>query len=806
MRRMFPRGCTLQSDGLKDLTKDLTQRLSAILIADVAGFSRLMAADERATVAALDAGRAVFRKRALENRGRVIDAVGDSVLAVFETATGAVSAAFAIQRDLQAAAAAHAADRRMQYRIGIHLGEVMEKSEDSTIYGDDVNITSRIQTKAKPGGVCVSQTVYDTVKGKIAVHGTFIGAEKFKNIGQPIPVWHLEEGTAPAGAGRATRWFAVGASVAVLVGVALAGWFWLQRDAALVAIAAKAPALAADRKSLAVLPFRNMSDDKQNAYFADGMHEELLTQLALLGDLRVVSRTSVMEYRDTPKNTRQIAAELGVRTLIEGSVRRAGDVVRVSVQLVDAGADQHLWAASYDRSLKDVFAIQNELAREITRALKVSLSPLDQRRLARRPTENTVAYDLFLRHQELANRFKGTVRAITAVNERVMLLSKAVELDPSFALAWAKLGAEHARAYDQGMDRSASRLAQAKQAIERALAVAPDDMEVRIEEGAYHQYAVHDYERAAETLEKVLDVAPNNVDARLQLALLRRTEQKWPKFANNLEKVLAVDPRNVDALVAYVNFLWSFRHFDRALPVQQQLMAMRPGDVDLQGKYHWIEHSKTGSWDSYEKWRAGLPADAARTLYRVWRLDALRAAERRELDALLRLYDAPPQEVQWGRNDKLFWTLRRAAVLLAKGERRLALEGARGVLAQASAGLRAAPDDLELLAYCYTARAILGDRSAAMQDHRRAVEIALATKDPSLADAVRADVAGLYAIIGERDAAFAEIARQLKRPGSLATDYRGDVLLAALWDDPKFVAIVNDPANNAPLPFDLRLP
>jgi tetratricopeptide (TPR) repeat protein len=386
-----------------------------------------------------------------------------------------------------------------------------------------------------------------------------------------------------------------------------------------------------------------------------------------------------------------------------------------------------------------------------------------------------------------------------------MQLTKAVELDPSFALAWARLGAEHARAYDHGIDRSASRLSQAKQAIERALTLAPEDIEVRIEEGAYLQYAMRDYSRAADTLEKVLDVAPNNVDARLQLALLRRTEQKWPKFVGSLEKVLSQDPRNVEALVAYVNFLWSFRHFDRALSVQQQLVGMRPNDLDLQGKYQWIEHSKTGQWESYDRWRAGLPPEAARTLYRVWRLDGQRAAERRELDELQRLFDAPPPEVQWGRNDKLFWSLRRALVFRAKGAQARAADIARAVLAQATAGVRAAPDDLELLAYCYTAHALLGDKQAALEDHGRAVKVAAAGNDPSLADAVRADIARVHALLGERDQAVEEIARQLKRPGSLATDFRADIMLAALWDDPKFLALVNDPASNAPLPFDLRL-
>jgi tetratricopeptide (TPR) repeat protein len=341
--------------------------------------------------------------------------------------------------------------------------------------------------------------------------------------------------------------------------------------------------------------------------------------------------------------------------------------------------------------------------------------------------------------------------------------------------------------------------------MDRALALAPDDIEVRIEEGAFRQYALRDFGGAADTLEKVLEVAPNNVDARLQLALLRRSEQKWPKFAASLEKVLSLDPRNVDALVAYVNFLWSFRHFDRALSEQQDLIGMRPNDLDLQGKYHWIEHSRSGQWESYDRWRAGLPADRARALYRVWRLDTQRAAERRELDVLQRLFDAPPAEVQWGRNDKLFWNLRRALVFRAKGEAPKAHDIARGVLAQANAGLRATPDDLELLAYCYTAHAILGEKRAALEDHGRAVQAALAANDASLAEAVRSDIAGLYALLGERDRAVQEIARQLRRPGSYPSDYRGDVMLATLWDEPKFIALLNDPASNAPLPFDLRI-
>src|SRR5204862_498797 len=232
--------------------------------------------------------------------------------------------------------------------------------------------------------------------------------------------------------------------------------------------------------------FANISDDKDTAYFADGVQEDLLTQLALLGDLKVISRVSVMDYRNTKKNVRQIGAELGVASVVEGSVRRAGNQVRVTAQLIDAKSDKHLWAKSYDRELKDIFAIQKELATEIAKQLKVSLDPQDEKRLAKRPTDNLDAYDLYLRYQEMFNQTVVSIRFLATVQDRIALLSKAVELDPKFALAWARLGSEQARMY-RWLDRTESRLTQAREAIERAQALTPDDPLVKIETANYYR-------------------------------------------------------------------------------------------------------------------------------------------------------------------------------------------------------------------------------------------------------------------------------------------------------------------------------
>jgi len=472
--------------------------------------------------------------------------------------------------------------------------------------------------------------------------------------------------------------------------------------------------------------------------------------------------------------------------------------------LIDAGSDKHLWAASYDRELKDIFAIQSELATEIARALKVSLSPNDEKRLARKPTEDLAAYDLLLRHQELVNSAKGTVRSLSTVTERIALLSQAVELDPNFALAWARLGAEHAIARSYGFDGSSSRLTQARQAIDRALALAPDDIEVQIEEGKFHQYGSNDYARATQSFEKVLRIAPNNVDARLQLAFVRWSELNYTEVAAHLEKVLAIDTRNVQALSAYASLLWRFRYFDRALAMQQRLINIRPDDIDLQGKYQSIEHSKTGAWDAFDKWRSSLPSGVERTYYRIWRLDVDRAAARRDFDGLMRLTEAYPKEVLGGEWATLEVDLERAELLHAMGDRSRARDIARTLLARATEQLRLRPDDLRLLPISYFSRAMLGQREAALAEHRRAHALVLASKNLSYAESIYRHLVQLLALLGDRKQALQEIAQQLKLPGSLAFEYRDSRYLLSLSDDPAFKAIVNDPANNAPLPFNLQ--
>jgi TolB-like protein/class 3 adenylate cyclase/Tfp pilus assembly protein PilF len=784
----------------------LRDRLTAILAADVAGYSRLMGIDEHATVLGLDAVRSVFRAEIEAKLGRVVDMAGDSVLALFETAAGALAAALAAQEQIEAAAARQPQDRRMRVRVGLHLGDVIVKP-DGSVYGNGINVAARLQAMAHPGGICISQTLYDTVERKLRVDAECAGPQSFKNIAEPVIAWHLttggdvREGPAPspgrggfarlvfAGRSRRARWLA---SVLAVALVAAGGWWsWSKREPA-------GQAAAADMRSIAVLPFASMSEDKSNAHFADGMQEDLLTHLAQLGELKVVSRTSVAEYRNTRKNLRQVGAELGVASIVEGSVRSSGGRVRVSVQLLDARTDKHLWAQSYDRELRDIFAIQSELAGEIAKALKVSLTPVDQARLARPPTESLQAYELMRRFEEVQSVVTSGSNQATSLMDKITLLSRATELDPNFALAWARLAEEHARARFWFVDPSDARLQMAQRAIDRALALAPDDITVRTLAGSVYYYGYRDFERAARYFEDLLRIVPHHVETLNRLAWVRRRQGRLPEAIALLERALEIDARNVAALSNLAAEFTSFRDFDRALAVQRRILEMRPGDTDAQAGLHEIEILKTGSFVAYDRWRATVPAGAERT-QRVALLDARRAWANRDFDGVSRAGLGMPSEPTILDYEGL------PHVLLAKGERSQAREAARLLIREDTKELNSQPANPKRLIRIAFAHAILGERDAALARFREAWAIIYRRPDLLDGDELLAKKSYVHALLGERKEVLAFLRERARRPlfayFRSPSSWKTNPFYMSLWDDPDFQALVNDPANNAPIPI-----
>ncbi len=594
---------------------------------------------------------------------------------------------------------------------------------------------------------------------------------------------------------RPRRWELATVAVLLLV-VVVAGWVWMRQPAEVSPPVGTHP----DGKSVAVLPFANLSDEKENAYFADGIHEDLLTQLSLLGDLKVVSRTSVMEYRNSTKKVGQIGSELGVGTLIEGSVRRAGNRIRVSAQVIDARSDRHLWARSFDRELKDVFAIQAELATEIARALKASLSPQEEKRLAKRPTPNLEAYDLLLRAKDLDTQAYGTMGG--QEEQMVKLLTRAVEVDPKFALAWARLGSAHAQMYMFGTDSSEARKAMATQSIDRAIQLAPEDIEVQIEVGNVRSWAQGDFNEALTAFQKVLQLSPNNIDALLGLYDLLENNGRHGEARPLVERVLSVDPRNEKALVYMAAALSVYRQFDRGIAMWKRVLSIRPEDIAKQLAYHAWEDARTGSWESFDRWRAMLPAGIHEKSPEVWLMDVRRAAHRRDFAEVERLCESAPE---WYRKNE-WWSraIRQMQVLsaLASGDRARAVRLAGAALKDVESGLALKPRlESANLRRAAIYLAILGQREAAFDRLRLAM-----SKSRFFGEKVSIDhtITVIHALLGERAAALAGMRREVGLPYSYVRDYRTSLPFSSLWDDPEFLAIVNDPANNAPLPLDLK--
>jgi TolB-like protein/class 3 adenylate cyclase len=414
---------------------ELRQRLAAILAADAAGYSRLMSRDERSTVAALDAARAIFRSEIESRGGRVVDTAGDSVLALFETATGALAAAIGVQQALAEASADVAEERRMRFRIGIHLGDVMEK-RDGTVYGDGVNIAARLQALAHPGGITVSDAVRGTVKNAAAFQD--LGEQAIKNIPGAVRAFAVRA-SAPRDdrlrtLGRTAAALAAGAAAVALGVLAWQHPWWRSASEAPGVAALRLPA----KPSIAVLPFDNIGGDPEQAYFADGMTDDLITDLSKVAGLFVIARNSTFAYKGTSRDVREIGKALGVRYVLEGSVRRAGGDVRVNAQLIDTASGGQVWAERYDGELQNIFGLQDKVARSVVSALAVELSKDEQQRVSRRGTGNAEAYDVFLKGwQHYQKQTPEDFRAAIAD------FKSAAQLDPNYGRAYAAAAATY---------------------------------------------------------------------------------------------------------------------------------------------------------------------------------------------------------------------------------------------------------------------------------------------------------------------------------------------------------------------------
>ncbi len=409
----------------------MERRLAAIMATDVVGYSRLIRADEEGTLAALKALRAdLIDPKIAEHHGRIVKLMGDGMLVEFASVVDAVHAAVETQQAVIDHNSDVPADKRIELRIGINLGDVVIDGDD--IQGDGINVAARLEGMAEPGGICVSGMVYEGVRDRIDVPFEDLGEQEVKNIDRPVRVW---------------RWVADG-------------------SAAVVSRQAVEPLPLPDKPSIAVLPFTNMSGDPEQEYFSDGITEDLITDLSKISGLSVVSRNAVFLYRGKAVNPVEVSEELGVRYVLEGSIRKAANRVRISAQLIDPTTGYHLWAERYDRDLTDIFALQDEITEKIVVALDVKLTAGEQGQVVARYTDNLEAYDYFLRGR--ADQARVTKETTAQARE---MFERAVELDPSFAGAYAILSHTHFRDWRNQWSEDTQALERAFEAAKKAVAL-----------------------------------------------------------------------------------------------------------------------------------------------------------------------------------------------------------------------------------------------------------------------------------------------------------------------------------------------
>ena len=427
------------------------RRLTAILAADVAGYSRLVENDEEGTLTQWKAHwHALIEPKIKEFHGRIVRVIGDGVLVEFASVVDAVRCAVEVQRGMAARNAEVPHDKRIEFRMGINFGELIIDGRD--FWGDAVNIAARLEALAEPGGICVSGRVQEDAKGKLDIVFEDAGEQQLKNIARPVRVYRIRTGsgvpTPPviqrkprAARSRLRGGLVAGGLVAVALLVLLGGgervWQLVSHLFSLSQVIreVQAPALLPDKRSIAVLPFLNMSSDPEQEYFSDGMTEDLITELSRLTGLFVIARNSVYTFKGRAVKPEQVSRELGVRYVVEGSVRKANNRIRITAQLIDANTGYHMWAQYYDRDLQDVFAVQEEIARRITSALAVKLTKEEEKHMGRPYTSSEVAWEYFMRGTELSRRFTPKDNA----NARD-LFEKAIGLDPEFARAYASSG------------------------------------------------------------------------------------------------------------------------------------------------------------------------------------------------------------------------------------------------------------------------------------------------------------------------------------------------------------------------------
>ena len=542
-------------------------------------------------------------------------------------------------------------------------------------------------------------------------------------------------------------------------------------------------------KSIAVLPFQSLSEEKENAYFADGIQDDILTNLSKIGDLKVISRMSVMAYRgDALRNAREIGKALGVATLLEGSVRRAGNRIRVNVQLIDANNDEHIWAEDYDRDLTDVFAIQTDLAQKIASALQAKLSPTEKARLDNRPTQNPDAYLLFVQAHDYANR---TEMFHDASLKAEPLFEQAIKLDPNFALAFAGLSMVESWIY-HSFDPTEGRRQKARLNADEALRLQPDLPEGHLALGFSYYYGDRNYERALAEFEIARQGLPNDAQAYMAIGAIQRRQGKWAESTANLEKAASLDPKGTNILINLASSHIALRNFETAEKILDRVMAIAPRSLEACGLKGFMAVLWKGDLSAAEKAFSSVPPENDVSGIMTWGRAWILTLERKFPDAL--------ELLEGFRGDTMFTTttapyptaFAKGLIHLLQGDKtkaRAEFEKAREISEKL---LREAPGDAARHAQHGRILAALGQKQEAIAEGKRAVELLPESQDALDGPQCTSALAEIYACTGEFDEAFRLLDHLFAIPCNLTVPmFKLDPAWDPLRKDPRYQALID---------------
>jgi adenylate cyclase len=547
------------------------RKLEAILSADVAGYSRLMQDDDAATVETLTKYRSIFRDFVNRHEGRIVDSPGDNILAEFDSPVEAVQCAVELQRELSRRNLQLADHRQMHFRIGINLGDILSR-DDGTIYGDGVNVAARLESLAEPGGIIISESARMQVRTLIDVGIADAGEHEVKNIAEPVHAYRivLDEAAKRQGSRKVPRaMIAITAAAALVIAIA-AGMVFRPGGEPDDPI----PAMPAG-PTLAVLPFQNMSGDPEQEYFSDGITDNLINDLSKLGNLTVMARHSSFAYKGKSVDIRQIGRELGVRFLLEGSVQRGGDRLRINVQLVDTATGDHIWAERYDRQIQDIFDLQDDITRRIVEELDVELVSGEQARVWRRSTDNVQAYERFMRAQ--LHFFRFTREDNVLAREYA---ESALAADPEFIPALVRLGSTYEIAAKFGWsDDPTGSLEQFEVLIKQALALDSSDPDALSMMGVV-LLSKFQHDEALVYMNKAVELNPNGAEINflqgMALIFLGSTE----KAVRAIEKAMRLSPVHPAPYDAYLGLAsLIMENYDDAISASRQAIDQSPGYI-----------------------------------------------------------------------------------------------------------------------------------------------------------------------------------------------------------------------------------